>query len=72
MAWGGGGVTGGKRTYRVNGDLRQSVAWLFAATALGLSVPRFLRRAGDVYARHLAFVKPQREDKANALQKPWL
>ncbi len=55
----------GRRTYRVSSlETRQALAWLFAATALGLSVPRFLARAGDVYARHLAWVKTRREDKA--------
>ncbi len=53
-----------RRSYRVSGDLKQRTAWLFGATAIGLSVPRFLARAGDIYARHLAWVKTRREDKA--------
>jgi hypothetical protein len=52
-----------RRRYSVSGDLKQRTVWLFAATALGLSVPRFLARAGDVYARHLAWVKLRRDDR---------
>lgn len=53
-----------RRTYRVSGALKQSTAWLFAAMGLGLTVPKFLEQAGDVYARHLSIVKTRREDKA--------
>lgn len=53
-----------RRTFRVSGDPKQTLTWLFAATSLGLSVPRFLARAGDIYARHLAWMKIRREDKA--------
>jgi hypothetical protein len=52
-----------RRSYRVSGDLKQRTVWLCAATALGVSVPRFLARAGDVYARHLAWVKLRRDDR---------
>jgi hypothetical protein len=54
-----------RRTFHVSSmDLRQTFAWLFAARSLGLSVPKYLARAGDIYARHLAWVKTRREDKA--------
>jgi hypothetical protein len=53
-----------RRTYRVSGDMKQCATWLFAAGSLGLSIPRFLARAGDVYARHLAMAQLRREDKA--------
>jgi hypothetical protein len=54
-----------RRRYEVTHTLKQGVAWVFAATALGLTVPRFLARAGDVYARHLALVKLRRENRAD-------
>lgn len=53
-----------RRRFSVSGDHKQRLAWLFAAMGLGLTVPKFLARAGDVYARHLAWVKIRREDKA--------
>lgn len=51
--------------YRVSAtDLRQAVAWVVAATHEGLSVPRFLAKAGDIYARHLANIQLRRETTA--------
>ena len=52
-----------RQTFRVSGDHKQRMTWLFAAMGLGLSVPKFLERAGDVYARHLAMAKLRRDDK---------
>jgi len=54
----------GRRRYEVSHTGKQGVIWACAATALSLSVPRFLAQAGDIYARHLAWMKIRREDKA--------
>jgi hypothetical protein len=53
-----------RRSYRVSGDVKQCMTWIFAAAPLGLSVPKFLARAGDIYARHLAMAQLRRGDKA--------
>lgn len=50
--------------YRVSGTLAQATAWTVAATHEGLSVPKWLARAADVYARHLANIQLRRETTA--------
>lgn len=55
-----------RKRYRhtVTGTLVQSATWGFAAAQEGLSIARFLARAGDIYAQHLGNVQLRRETSA--------
>jgi hypothetical protein len=55
-----------RKRYRhtVTGTLAQSVTWSFAAATVGLTTAKFLAKAADVYAQHLANIQLRRETSA--------
>ena len=55
---------GARLRYAVRGTVAQASAWVVAATHEGITVPAWIARAADVYARHLANIQLRKETTA--------